>query len=490
MNSMDGFATFMVGVRWQDALDIALNSYILFRVYVLLRGTHVLRMLIGVICLWLFQRLAVASGLIVTSWVTQGITAVAALVIIVVFSHELRAMFQTRSLKAVFWGIPTQAFTSSIETISDSVFDMAQKHCGALIVIPGKKSIKGYVQNTIPWRGLVSREMILSIFWHNNPVHDGAIVIQGDQVTDVGGILPLSQRTDLPKYYGTRHRAAMGMTEVTDALVIVVSEERGVVVAAKNRHLSVMHSRADLEETLRRHMGVAAEAHNGHTRQRLKIAAAAMVSVMFIVGVWFMLTRGLTTLITLEAPIEYVELKPDMEIVSTSASTVRLHLSGSQLLLKSLQPNQIQVRVNLSKATTGYNIFPIEAGNISLPPGVILTKVEPRVVEMDIDTFLTMTFPVQVDWVGKLDERLILTSASPEPAKVSLKGNGRFLNQIDTIYTEKVRLDPIKASGTLSVGLAIGQQPLTVAPGAAGKIQVPYVVKQRKPAAAETSAGQ
>lgn len=484
---MDGFATFMVGVRWQDVLDIALNSYILFRVYVLLRGTHVLRMLIGVVCLWLFQRLAVASGLIVTSWVTQGITAVAALVIIVVFSHELRAMFQTRSLKAVFWGIPTQAFTSSIETIADSVFEMALKHCGALIVIPGKKSIKGYVQNAIPWRGLVSREMILSIFWHNNPVHDGAIVIQGDQVTDVGGILPLSQRTDLPKYYGTRHRAAMGMTEVTDALVVVVSEERGVVVAAKNRHLSVMHSRADLEETLRRHMGVAAEAHNGHTRQQVKIGAAAMVSVFLIVGVWFMLTRGLTTLITFEAPIEYVELKPDMEIVSTSASTVRLQLSGSQLLLKSLQPNQIQVRVNLSKATNGYNIFPIESGNITLPPGVILTKVEPRVVEMDIDTFLTKTFPVQVDWVGKLDENLILTSVALEPAKVSLKGNSRFLNQIETVYTEKVRLDPIKESGALTLGLAIGEQPITVAPGAANKIQAPYIIKQRKPAPSDAA---
>ncbi len=478
---MDGFSTFIAGIRWQDALDIALNSYILFRVYVLLRGTHVLRMLIGVVCLWFFQRLAVASGLIVTSWVTQGITAVAALVIIVVFSSEIRSMFQTRSLRAIFWGIPTQAFTTSIETISESVFEMARKHCGALIVIPGKKSTKGFLQNGIPWRGLVSREMILSIFWHNNPIHDGAIVIQGDQVSEVGAILPLSQRTDLPKYYGTRHRAAMGMTEVTDALVIVVSEERGVVVAAKNRHLSVMHSRADLEETLRQHMGVASEAQNGRTRQRLRIGAAAMLSVLFITGVWFMLTRGLTTLITLEVPIEYVELKPDMEIVSTSVTTVRLHLSGSQLLLKSIQPNQIQVRVNLSKATAGYNIFPIEAGNITLPPGVILTKVEPRVVEMDIDTFLTATFPVQVDWVGKLDADLLLNNATLEPATIRLKGNSRFLNQIETIYTEKVRLDPIEASGTLTVGLAIGQQPVTPAPGATEAIQVTYTVNRREP---------
>ncbi len=483
---MDGFSTFIAGIRWQDALDIALNSYILFRVYVLLRGTHVFRMLIGVVSLGLFQRVAVTAGLIVTSWVIQGITAVAALVIIVVFSNEIRSVFQARSLRAIFWGIPTQVFSSSIETVAESVFEMANKHCGALIVIPGKKSTKGCVQNGVPWRGLVSREMILSIFWHNNPVHDGAIVIQGDQVSEVGAILPLSQRTDLPKYYGTRHRAAMGMTEVTDALVIVVSEERGVVVAAKNRHLSVMHSRADLETTLRQHMGGTAAAQNDHARQRLKFAAAAVLSLVLISSVWFLLTRGLTTLMTLEAPIKYVELKPNMEIVTTSASTVRLHLSGSQLLLKSIQPNQIEVQVNLSKAASGYNIFPIDAASITLPPGIALTKVEPRVVEIEIDALLSAAFPVQVDWVGKLDENLILTSARPEPSQIILKGTRRFLDQIETLYTEKVRLDPIRQSGALTVDLALGQQPVAVASGSTGKIQIAYTVNQRKPAVSET----
>lgn len=487
---MDGFSTFLASIRWQDLLDIALNSYILFRVYVLLRGTHVLRMIIGLVCLWLFQRVAVSAGLIVTSWVTQGITAVAALVIIVVFSSEIRSMFQTRSLKAIFWGIPTQAFTSSIETISESAFDMAKKHCGALVVIPGKKSIRGVIQNGLPWKGLVSREMILSIFWHNNPVHDGAIVIQGDQVSEVGAILPLSQRRDLPKYYGTRHRAAMGLTEVTDALVIVVSEERGVVVAAKNRHLSVMHSRADLEETLRRHMGVASETKNGPSRQRLKIGAAALASVVFIFSVWFLLTRGLTTLVTLDIPVKYVELDPGMEIVSTSVSTVRLHLSGSQLLLESIQPNQVQVQIDLSTATAGYNVFPINAASITLPPGILLTKVEPRAVEMEIDTYLTLTFPVQVDWAGKLDENLILTSATTIPETVRLRGNSRALNQIDTIYTEKARLEPIRQSGTVSLGLAISHLPVAVASGSADTLQVAYTVTPRTPPDAEATADQ
>jgi YbbR domain-containing protein len=179
-----------------------------------------------------------------------------------------------------------------------------------------------------------------------------------------------------------------------------------------------------------------------------------------------------------------------MEIVSTSVSTVRLHLSGSQLLLESIQPNQVQVQIDLSTATAGYNVFPINAASITLPPGILLTKVEPRAVEMEIDTYLTLTFPVQVDWAGKLDENLILTSATTIPETVRLRGNSRALNQIDTIYTEKARLEPIRQSGTVSLGLAISHLPVAVASGSADTLQVAYTVTPRTPPDAEATADQ
>jgi uncharacterized protein (TIGR00159 family) len=250
---------FFSNIRWQDVVDITLNSYILFRLYILFRGTNVFRVLIGIALLWFVQRIAVSMGLIVTSWAIQGITAVAALIIIVVFRNEIRSVLQARNLKAILWGFSDKTVNTPIEIIVESVFELARARTGALIVFPGKEDLEEVVQGGTPWHGLVSQEMITSIFWHDNPVHDGAAIIQGNQVTEVGVILPLSHRDDLPSYYGTRHRAAAGLAEATDALVIIVSEERGNVVLAKGSDMHVITRKEELAKTLQEHVGVTAE---------------------------------------------------------------------------------------------------------------------------------------------------------------------------------------------------------------------------------------
>jgi diadenylate cyclase len=193
------------GLRWQDIVDILLNSYILFRLYVLFRGTNVIRMVIAIAMLWILERVAMSMGLIVTSWAMQGIIAAAALIIIIVFRNEIAGVLQTRSLRSFFWGIPQRQIHTPIEIIVDSVYELAGHKLGALIVLPLKKGIESVVHGGVPWQGKLSREMLLSIFWHGTPVHDGATVIQGDRITEVAAILPLSKRNDLPSKFGTRH---------------------------------------------------------------------------------------------------------------------------------------------------------------------------------------------------------------------------------------------------------------------------------------------
>ena len=120
-----------------------------------------------------------------------------------------------------------------VQIITESVYEMAKRRIGALLVFPGKDVLEELVQSGIPWKGVLSKEMVLSIFWPDNPVHDGAAIIQGDRIVEVGAILPLSRRSDLPSSYGTRHRAALGLAEKTDALILLVSEESGKVVSIK-----------------------------------------------------------------------------------------------------------------------------------------------------------------------------------------------------------------------------------------------------------------
>ena len=471
--------SFLASIRWQDVIDILLNSYIPFRLYVLFRGTYVFRVLAGIALLWIFQRIAVFFGLILTSWAMQGITAVAALIIIIVFRNEIRNVLQAKNLKAILWSFPHKTLHTPIEIIVESVNALSRQHSGALIVIPGKENLQDVIQGGIPWRGLVSKEMIMSIFWHDNPVHDGAAIIQGDRVSEVGVILPLSHRNDLPSHYGTRHRAALGLAETTDALIIVVSEETGNVVVAKNSDIIAIPDNAGLVRTLQERVGVAKEDKGYLRKEKLEISIAALVSVLFITGMWFSFSRGLDTLITLEIPVEYTKRDPVMEIVDTSINAVRLDLGGSGTLIKSIRPEQVQVRLDLSNAVVGRNTFSITRENITLPPGVFLKKVTPSVVEAILDENVKKELPVQVDWIGKLPEHLMLSDIKIYPDKIEITGGKLILGNISTIYTEKVRLDNIKETGSTMVNLALNPASLKIAPGSKDKIKVAYVVKPK-----------
>ena len=151
------FLSFLDSIRWQDLVDILLNSYILFRLYVLFRGTYVFRVLTGIAILWIIQRLSVFFGLILTSWAMQGITAVAALIIIIVFRNEIRSVLQAKNLKAILWGFPHTTALTPIEIVVDSVGALSRRKIGALIVLPGKEDMLDITQSGISWRGVISK---------------------------------------------------------------------------------------------------------------------------------------------------------------------------------------------------------------------------------------------------------------------------------------------------------------------------------------------
>ncbi len=477
---MDNISQILTTIRWRDIFDIGLNSYILFRLYVLFRGTPVFRIMIGMAVLWFFQGIAISVGLVVTSWVFRGITAVAALIIIVVFRNEIRNVLQARNFKSLFWGLPQKSILTPVETIAASVFEMAQKRIGALLVLPGKDNLEDSIQKGIPWRGAITKEMILSIFWPDNPVHDGAAVIKGNRILEVACILPLSQRSDLPSYYGTRHRAALGLAENTDALVIVVSEERGNVAVAKGSRIRTVTSKSQLEHRLREHTGTASKEGFEGGREKLEISAAALVSLVLISAVWFSVSRGLDTLMAVEVPIEYMNRDPAKEIVDTSVNTVNLKLAGSASLLKTIQPEQARVRIDLNKSIIGLNSFTVTQDNIRLPPGVVLKGVSPPVIEVNLDVLSEKILPVQVDWVGKLAQQLILVNAELKPAEIKVVGGKQILGNISTIYTEKIPLDNITTSGTVTANLALNPATLKIGPGLPNKVVIKYLIAVRQ----------
>lgn len=476
---MDNFLILILSLRWQDIVDIGLVSYILLRFYVLFRGTNAFRVLIGMTVLWFFQQVAVSLGLVVTSWVVQGVVALGAFIIIVVFRNEIRNVLLARNLKSILWDFSSKTVITAIETIVQSVHEMAQQKCGALLVFPGKEDLEEVVQGGIPWKGAISKEMILSIFWPDNPVHDGAAIFQGDQINQVAVILPVSRRDDLPSYYGTRHRAALGLAEATDALVILVSEERGDVVVAKDSQLTTVKQKRRLEQVLQEHMGVAVKKGRESRKEKLAFIAAALFSVIFTTGVWFSISRGVDTLVTLQVPLEYTKRDLAMEIVNTSINTVNLELEGSGALIKSIRPDQVQVRLDLSKSKAGPNTFTITRKTISLPPGVVLKGVTPSVVDVELDVLIKKELPVQIDWVGRLPDHFILEEASVVPKTVEIIGGQRMLEKMLTLYTEKVPLNNLEVEGVITANVALNPASLKIAPGSEERVTIRYLTRLR-----------
>jgi diadenylate cyclase len=474
---MNHLLQFFQTVRWQDLLDIALNSYMLFRLYVLFRGTSAFRVLVGLAIFWISNKLALSLGLVVTSWVLQGITLVAAVIIVVVFRNEIRSVLQAKNYKSILWGFPRSVEEPPAETVAEAVFDLAHSRTGALLILPGKEDLSEAVHSGIPWKGLLSKEMITTVFWRDNPVHDGAAVVRGQQIDEVGVILPLSHRDDLPSFYGTRHRAALGLAERTDALVLAVSEERGTVSAARNSLMQEVKSKAELSGIIEEHTG-ATVSWGRSGKGRFELSVAAVLSVLLIVAVWSTFTRGVDTLITMDVPVEYMNRPHEMEILDTSVNTVHLEISGSGVLLKRIQPEQVSVKLDLRKGTSGANQFTITPENVSLPPGVVLKDVKPPTVEVTLDRTVKKDLPVQVDWVGKLQDPYVIAQVKIDPPTVQVSGSARVLSNVSAVYTEKISVNHINRSGTLSAKLVSSPPSLKLAQD---KVTIEYIVKERTP---------
>ena len=478
---MTQFLIFLASIHWQDLVDIIINSYILFRVYVLFQGTNAFRVLVGITSLWILQEVAASIGLILTSWAIRGITTAAAIIIIVVFRNEIRAALQARNLKTFLWGTPAREQATPLETIAESLFQMGKKRIGALVVFPGKEDLSEVIHGGIPWDGTISQEMLMSVFWPNNPVHDGAAIIHGNRVVEVGVLLPLSQRQDLPSFYGTRHRAAAGLAERSDAMVVAVSEERGRVTVAKDNWIKPLARAEELVILLRRHLNLPEkESAQQQKRERVKLSLAAVLSLLVMTGIWFGFTRSQDTIIGLNVPVEFVNRPQNFEILDTSTDEARLQLYGSSALIKSLQKGQVQVRVDLNKAVEGHNVFPITQDNIVLPPGVSLNKVQPSTIDVTLDIPVTKEMPIQVDWAGRLPENLIVVRANVTPDSIKVVGGSKILEKVSTIYTAPVRLDNLTKTGSVTTALVLTPPSLKLPPGVADRVTVNFVIEEKK----------
>lgn len=219
-----------------DVVEILIVAFLLYYVLVWMKNTRAWLLMRGLIMICVFLVAAYLLDMSTIMWMARNILSFAVMAIIVVMQPELRHALEELGKKAL---LPTSGSRDrgdfsekTINEITKACVEMGKVKTGALIVIEQKETLKDYERTGIEVDGLVSSQLLINIFEHNTPLHDGAAIIRGNRVTSATCYLPLSDNLSLSKELGTRHRAGVGISEVTDSLTIIVSEETGKISVA------------------------------------------------------------------------------------------------------------------------------------------------------------------------------------------------------------------------------------------------------------------
>ncbi|OFV88222.1 MAG: TIGR00159 family protein [Acidobacteria bacterium RBG_16_68_9] len=214
--------------RLQDAIDIAIIAFVIYRLIDLIRGTRAARMLVGLFVVFLTYLSSQYFGLYTLNWILDNFLASILLVIVVIFQHDIRRAL-THVGSGPFFGGERRLQGQELEEIIRAVVGLASNRIGALVVFERDVGLNEYLEAGTPLEAQVSKELIRSVFLPSSPIHDGALIVRKGRVAAAGCFLPLTTNPNVSKTLGTRHRAAIGLTEETDAVVVVVSEEEGSI---------------------------------------------------------------------------------------------------------------------------------------------------------------------------------------------------------------------------------------------------------------------
>lgn len=244
---------------WTDIVEIIIISVLLYNLLVWIKTTKAWALMKGILVILAFVLVAAIFNMTTILWITKNLFSVAVTALIVVFQPELRKALESLGRKNVFSNlfqfentkIAGELFSDeTIDGIVNASFVMGRAKTGALIVIEKNDSLIEYERTGINLDSVVSSQLLINIFEHNTPLHDGAVVVRGDRIVAATCYLPLSDNRELSKELGTRHRAAVGISEVTDSLTVVVSEETGRVSVALGGELYRNLNSEELREKL------------------------------------------------------------------------------------------------------------------------------------------------------------------------------------------------------------------------------------------------
>lgn len=416
--------------------------------------------LIGVALVGVVYFAAKTLGMRLTLLMFQAGIAVALVAVVVIFQEDLR-----RAFERIATGNPlsqrkvTPGAAQLIDMVIESVVSLAKRHIGALLVFRGKEPLDRHMTGGNRLDGEVCFPLLDSIFDTSSHGHDGAVVVDKGRILSFGVHLPLSTHVDKTKSVGTRHTAALGLSERSDALVLVVSEERGEISVAQDGALSVVNDTRLLRERLTNFLGSLSPetAESLWRRLFLRNLGAKALSVIIAVGTWAVLFghQGETVARTYDVPISVHNVPDGFLLEQPEPLEANVTLSGPELAFQGLDASILMLSVDAGALHAGIQQVPIDAAALELPAGLVIHRLEPRAVTLRAQEAVTKEVAVRPRSKGRPPPRLKLAGLTSQPSRVALIiPKGRQAG-ISVVMTEPVDLTEVSETTTTQRRLRI-----------------------------------
>lgn len=444
-----------------DFFDVLIIAVLIYAALSLFKQTRSFLILVGIGIITALYVAAQLFNLYLTALVLQSFFGVFLVVLVILFQDELKRFFEfiaavgTRQVRIgrVKGAPPT------ITEIIQAAADMAHNKIGALIVVPGEENIERLIEGGIIIDGVISQELILSIFDPNSPGHDGAAVIGGNRMSKFGVRLPLSKNFKEIGKKGTRHSAALGLSERSDALIIVVSEETGNISVARQGRLKTLKGAEELEQVLSRFIAEKQKQteekfswRNFIRRNSFeKIFAIALASL-----IWFFTSfQAGTAQKEFLVPVSFRNIPAGFVIEDFKPKEIEVTLLGrGQGVFEGLDAKSLEIAIDSKEIKIGQNTVAVNESAVKKPINLSVVKIEPLTIQLTAQKFSARETAIKVKTSGVPPTNVKIASLSPSPDKINvLVAEG--VNPPEFITTEPINLSEVKENAVVETMIVL-----------------------------------
>jgi diadenylate cyclase len=362
-------------------------AVLLYTAIAFLRQTRAAFIIRGIFILAAIYILARYLDLQLTAWLFQGFFAIFLIIIVVIFQEELRQIFERIAVWSIANDDPSLR-SDAADILIGTLADLAKDKIGALVVVEGKDPIARHIMGGIELEGKISEPLLKSIFDPHSPGHDGAVIIKNDQIARFAAHLPLSKDFRQLARVGTRHGAALGLAELSDALCIAVSEERGKISVARDGRLRQVDNTQELGSLLQQFLR---EKYPSAKRRGFSFSLVRenwlvkVVTISLAMGLWYVLVPGSSTIeVSYNLPVQVENLPADLRVDRVQPKAVSATFTGPKRTFYFFDPGRLKVTVDLSSAEPGDKTLRLSELNIRHPQNLTLQQLNPVTVRISI----------------------------------------------------------------------------------------------------------